>query len=206
MKKLAMSVLTGIMCIMLSACQPLQSLMAPTPTATPHGVSIDPPKPMPDFTLTSSTGKTLKLSGLQGKYVLMFFGYTHCPDICPMSLADFKTVKKALGDDAAKVNFVFISVDGSRDSPEVLNNYVNAFDTEFIGLTGNETDVAKIGINYGVHFEKQKVTGTEAAYLVAHTTYSYLLDAKSRWRMVFPFKTPSTSVASDIRKAMSETN
>ena len=204
MKKL--SVFICVISILLSGCEPLQSLLGPTPTATPHGVGIDPPKQMPDFSLTSSTGKTLKLSDLQGQYVMMFFGYTHCPDICPMSLADFKSVKKALGNDAAKVRFVFISVDGSRDTPEVLNNYVNAFDTDFIGLTGNETDVAKIGINYGVHFEKQKATGTEAAYLVAHTTYSYLLDAKGRWSMVFPFKTPSESVATDIRKVMSEAN
>lgn len=189
---------------LLSACQPLLALLPPTPTSAPHGVVIDPPKPMPDFTLTNNSGKAMSLSDLQGKYVMMFFGYTHCPDICPMSLADFKTIKKALGTDAAKVTFVFISVDGSRDTPEVLNAYVNAFDPEFIGLTGSDADVAKIGINYGVHFEKQQPTGSAAAYLVAHTTYSYLLDSSGRWRMVFPFKTPVDSVVSDIHKALAE--
>ena len=180
----------------------MQELFGPTPTSVPHGVGIDPPKQMPEFTLTSNTGKSFNLSDLRGKYVMMFFGYTHCPDICPMSLADFKSIKKALENDSSKVSFVFVSVDGSRDTPEVLNNYVSAFDPEFIGLTGSEMDVAKIGINYGVHFEKQKPTGSAAAYLVAHTTYSYLLDEMGRWRMVFPFKTPAQSVADDIHKAL----
>ncbi|HEY3290274.1 MAG TPA: SCO family protein [Anaerolineae bacterium] len=191
---------------LLTSCQPLQSLLPPTPTPAPHGVVIDPPKPMPDFTLTNNKGVPTRLSDLQGKYVLMFFGYTHCPDICPLSLGDFKAIKKSLGEDASKVTFVFISVDGSRDTPEVLNNYVNAFDTEFVGLTGDDTEVAKIGINYGVHFEKQKATGSAAAYLVAHTTYSYLLDAQGQWRMVFPFKTPIESVARDIEKELAQAN
>ncbi|MCL5997606.1 MAG: SCO family protein [Chloroflexi bacterium] len=194
----------SIACLALASCQPLQSLIAPTPTSTPHGVTVDPPRQMPDFTLTDHDGKPMKLSNLRGKAVLIFFGYTHCPDICPLSLADFRLVKNELGDDAQKINFVMISVDGSRDTPEVMKRYVKAFDPGFIGLTGDEVTVRKIGINYGVHFEKQEPTGTAAAYLVAHTSYTYLLDAEGEWRMVFPFKTPAESVAADVRQVLTE--
>jgi protein SCO1/2 len=206
MKRLYRWTLLGVVCVLLAACEPLQGLMAPTTTPAPHGVAIDPPKAMPDFSLTNTDGKPLKLSDLKGKAVLIFFGYTHCPDICPLSLADFRAIKRELGDTARQMNFVMVSVDGSRDTPEVLGCYVKTFDPEFIGLTGTEADVRKIGLNYGVHFEKQKPTGTEAAYLVAHTTYTYLLDAQGRWRMVFPFKTPVESVAADIKQVLSQGN
>jgi protein SCO1 len=202
MKYNAYRVLLCCLCITLSACGSLQTLFAPTPTSAPSGVAIDPPKQMPDFTLTDTNAKPVKLSELRGKVVMIFFGYTHCPDICPFSLASFRLVKRELGTDASRVQFVMISVDGTRDTPEILGRYVKAFDTDFIGLTGDENDVRKIGLNYGVHFEKQQPTGTEAAYLVAHTTYTYLLDAQGQWRMVFPFKTPVESVAADIRKVI----
>jgi protein SCO1/2 len=190
----------------LTACSSVLSVLEPTPTDAPHGVAIDPPRAMPDFTLTNTEGKPVWLSDLRGKAVVIFFGYTHCPDICPFSLSQFILVKKGLGDDAKKVNFVMVSVDGTRDTPEVLGNYVRAFDSAFIGLTGNENDVRQIGLNYGVHFEKQKPSNQSGAYVVAHTTYTYLLDSQGRWQMVFPFKTPIDSEVSDIKKVLAQTH
>jgi protein SCO1 len=197
--------LLAVLGLTLAACAPLQNLLAP-PTATPElrGVALNPPRVMPDFTLTGADGKQVKLSDLRGKANLIFFGYTHCPDICPISMADFKMVKGELGDDASKVNFIMISVDGSRDTPEVLGRYVKAFDPAFMALTGDEATVHTIGVNYGVHFEKQQPTGTQASYLVSHTTYSYLVDAQGRWRMVFPYKTPAASVAADVRQVLAD--
>jgi protein SCO1/2 len=159
---------------------------------------------MPDFTLTSHERKPMKLSDLRGKAVLIFFGYTHCPDVCPLSLADFRAVKKELRESARKINFVMISVDGSRDTPAVMKAYVKGFDSDFIGMTGGEAEVRKVGLSYGVHFEKQQPTRTEAAYLVAHTSYTYLLDSSGKWRMVFPFKTPPDSVAADVKEVLDE--
>jgi protein SCO1/2 len=170
----------------------------------PQGVVIDPPRPMPDFTLTDTHGKPVHLSDLRGKAILMFFGYTHCPDICPFSLSTFMKVKQGLGNDAAKVNFVMISVDGSRDTPDVMAAYMRAFDPEFIGLTGPDDDVRQIGVNYGVHFEKQQATNTSGSYIVAHTTYTYLLDADGRWRMVFPLRTPIDAEVADIQAVLRE--
>jgi protein SCO1/2 len=161
---------------------------------------------MTDFTLTNTEGKPTSLSDLRGKAILIFFGYTHCPDICPFSMAAFYAVKQELGDLAKQVQFVMISVDGSRDTPEVMRYYVKPFDPEFIGLTGPESDVARIGVNYGVHFEKQKPTGTQSSYLVTHTTYTYLLDAQGRWRMVFPFRTSVESMAADIKSVLAQGN
>jgi protein SCO1/2 len=204
-QKRIVSLITLCALVTLTACAPLQNMFAPTPTDAPHGVAIDPPRAMPDFTLTNTEGKQMRLSDLRGKAVILFFGYTHCPDICPFSLSQFIMIKKGLGEDAQKVNFVMVSVDGTRDTPEVLRNYMRAFDATFIGLTGNENDVRQIGLNYGVHFEKQKPAGANEAYAVAHTTYTYLLDSKGTWQMVFPFKTPIDSEVLDIQKILAQT-
>jgi len=184
-----------------TACDQIQALvMPPTPTVVQRGVFIDPPQQMPDFTLLNQDGQPTKLSDLtKDKAVMMYFGYTHCPDVCPLSMGDFKAYKKALGDAAKDVQFVMISVDGERDTPEVMKRYVKAFDPEFIGLTGSESDVRQIGLRYGVHFQKDKPPGTQAAYLVAHTSYSYLVDKDGRWRVVFPYRAGAEVVAEDIK-------
>ena len=186
-------------CVNLTGCSPLESLFAPAPTSAPQGVSVNPHRLMPDFTLTNTESQPTRLSDMRGKAVLIFFGYTHCPDICPFSMAEFYAVKQELGDLGNEVQFVMISVDGTRDTPEVMRYYVKPFDSTFIGLTGPESDVTRIGVNYGVHFEKQKPTDAQGAYTVAHTTYTYLLDAQGRWRIVFPFGTPVESMAADIK-------
>ena len=189
-----------------TACDQIQALVAPpTPTAVPRGIFIDPPQLMPDFTLTNQDGQPTKLSDLtRDKAVMIFFGYTHCPDVCPLSMGDFKAYKKALGDAAEDVRFVMVSIDGERDTPEVMKRYVTAFDPEFIGLTGSENEVRQIGLRYGVHFQKEKPQGTQAAYLVSHTSYSYLVDKDGRWRVVFPFRAGAKVVAEDIRTVLAE--
>jgi len=203
---LAFSMLLSAVCVVLTACQSTQSLLAPPPnTALPQGQALNPPRQMPDFTLTNQDGKPTKLSDLRGKVVMIFFGYTYCPDICPTSMANFRQVKRELGDRAEQVYFVMISVDGTRDTPTVLKRYVQAFDPEFIGLTGDEATVRVIGVEYGVHFERQTPPGTQASYLVAHTTYSYLLDGNGLWRMVYAYRVPAENIVADIKYVLSET-
>ncbi len=141
-------ILCGVLLIGIIAVLNLrQSAALPTPTPTPTfapdvpGVTpVDPPKALTDFTLPDDKGDALTFSSLQGKYTLMFFGYTHCPDYCPTTLAHWTLIKTALGSDADKLNFVFISVDGERDTPEVMQRYLSRFDDSFIGLTGDEAD------------------------------------------------------------------
>src|SRR5258706_2822356 len=100
------------------------------------GTVLYPPRQLQDFTLTNQAGKPMKLSDLRGQIALVFFGYTNCPDVCPIVVSNFTQIKAALGDKASKVAFVFISVDGKHDTPEVLTRWLGAFDPTFIGLTG----------------------------------------------------------------------
>ncbi|MCS7059745.1 MAG: SCO family protein [Anaerolineae bacterium] len=176
----------------------------PVSSPTPGGLRVNHNTPARDFTLTDYNNRPLSLSDLRGKFVLLFFGYTHCPDICPLALGEFKAVKRILGDQAEQVAFVMISVDGSRDTPDVMRRYVQAFDPTFIGLTGDELKVQRIGMDYGVRFARRKPEGTAATYLVDHTGHTYLIDPRGYWRMTYPFQTPPAIIAADITRMMGE--
>ena len=200
------AVVLTILVGLLAAFSPniLEAMRGPvaTPSPTPGGLAINRDAPARDFTLTNQNGQPTKLSDLRGKPVLMFFGYTHCPDICPLAMGELKAVKKALGEQGDQVTYVMVSVDGTRDTPEVMKRYVETFDPMFIGLTGDELAVQSIGADYGVLFEKRKPEGTAATYLVDHTSSTYLFDAQGYWRMVFPFQTPPETIAADIRRLL----
>jgi protein SCO1/2 len=177
----------------------------PGPTATPRpGTVLEPPKEIGDFTLTSHTGDPLSLSDLRGKVVLLFFGYTHCPDVCPMTLAEFKQVKRELGDAADRVAFVFASVDGERDTPERLAAYVGAFDPDFIGLTGDEAALREIGRDYGLFFQRTTYDNTQADYLVDHTASSFVVGPEGRLRIVYPYQTDPAIIAEGIADLLDE--
>ena len=118
------------------------------------GTAITPPQPMPNFELLDQDGALTRLSDLRGKHVLLFFGYTHCPDFCPLNLVNFKRIKAALGQQAAGVRFVFVSVDGERDTPAVTKHYIGSFDSDFIGLTERAIVVAQVAAPFGARFER----------------------------------------------------
>lgn len=175
------------------------------PTATPlPGTVLDPPKDVGDFTLTSHTGAPLSLSDLRGKAVLLFFGYTNCPDVCPTTLAEFKRVRRELGADAERVAFVFISVDGARDTPERLAAYVTAFDPSFIGLTGDEATLRTIGKDYGLFFQRVSYETSQTNYLVDHTASSFVVGPEGRLRIVFPYQTDPAVIAQRVRALLAE--
>lgn len=163
---------------------------------------IDPPKDLPDFTLTNQNGDALSLSDLRGEPVLLFFGFTHCPDVCPTTMAEFRQIKRDLGDGGDNVQFVLVSVDGSRDTPETLKEYVGQFDPEFIGLTGDEDYVREIGLDYFLFFNRAATEGTPSAagYQVDHTSYSYLIDAEGRLRTIYPFQALRQTIVEDLRE------
>ena len=161
------------------------------------GTQIDPPAEILDFTLAQSNGEEFQLAAQKGKVVLMFFGYTHCPDVCPATLTDYARVYKLLGDQAEDVTYVYITVDPERDSPELVNTYVNAFNPAFIGLSGNEEELQPVYNYYGVYREKQFVESAES-YLYAHTSIIYVIDKKGKWRENFPFELSPEEMAEDI--------
>jgi protein SCO1/2 len=199
-------IVIGVLLLAIGAVLSLRgTLTAPTPTATPppNGVTrIDPPIETRDFTLPGSKGQPLSLSDLRGKWTLLFFGYTHCPDFCPLTLADWKNIKTALGDDAEQVNFLFISVDGERDTPEVMSRYLGRFDPVFVGMSGDAATLAEIGPDYGLDYTLHTEEGEN--YAVDHTTAVYLLDPQSRIVYMFSYGTDTDAIAQTIQQAIAE--
>jgi protein SCO1/2 len=172
------------------------------PTATPlPGTLLDPPKVVSDFTLTRDANQPFHLTDLRGKVAILFFGYTHCPDVCPTTMADFKRVKADLGDDAARVAFVFISVDGARDTPDRLAAYVHAFDPDFIGLMGDDATIRAIAQDYGVFFQRVNYDNPDN-YLVDHTAASFAVGPDGKLRIVFSYQSDPAGMAQRIRSLL----
>jgi protein SCO1/2 len=160
---------------------------------------IDPPRLMPDFTLTDQTGAPLSLRELQGKPTLITFGFTHCPDICPLTLNEFRRIARNLGDDSQRVNFVFISVDGNRDTPQRLQNFFETqrVDEFVIGLTGSPDEVRRSGVDYGLNFVYSEPDAT-GAYTVDHSAGMFLLDSDNHWIKRYAFSTDIALIQRDI--------
>lgn len=165
---------------------------------TYRGTSIEPPLPMADFQLTDQHGADFRLSDLKGKLVLVFFGYTYCPDVCPITLATFRQVRANLTQQADKVRFVFITVDPQRDSPEVLAKHLQNFDAQFIGLTGEEEELAKVWKQFGAYREIRQVEGSQN-YLVDHTARIYVLDADQNLILTYPYDIGARILLEDMR-------
>lgn len=136
-----------------------------------------------DFTLTDHTGKKRALADFRGKVVVVFFGYTHCPDVCPTTLADLRVAREQLGEDRKRVQVLFVTVDPERDTRELLANYVPAFDPSFLGLYGDPAATARVAKEFKVFY--QKVPGkTPDNYTVDHTAGSYVFDPQGRLRLL----------------------
>ncbi|MGH8066529.1 MAG: SCO family protein [Candidatus Entotheonellia bacterium] len=166
------------------------------------GQALVPPPPPMDFTLTASDGFEFRLSHHRGKVVLLSFGYTFCPDVCPTTLVDLSQVRARLGEAAKRVQVAFITLDPERDGPERLGIYTKAFDPTFIGLTGSEEHLAQVRRMYGVIAEKEVVPGTSAEYLIAHSADTYVIDPEGRLRLLFPFGMSVEEMADDILQLM----
>jgi protein SCO1/2 len=196
-------ILTAVLLIpLLAACGSEDGDSGPAAESLP-GTVFDPPMEVGDFTLTSHTGEPLSLSDLRGKVVMLFFGYTNCPDVCPTTLAEFKRVKTLLGDDAQQVAFVFISVDGARDTPERLAAYVHAFDPDFIGLTGTDAEIRAVGQDYGVFYQRVDYDNP-TNYLVDHTASSFVIGPAGRWRINFSYQTDPAGMAAQIQRLLAD--
>jgi protein SCO1/2 len=136
-----------------------------------------------DFKLTDHTGKTRTLADFRGKVVVVFFGYTRCPDVCPTTLADLKTAREQLGEDGKRVQVLFVTVDPERDTPQLLASYVPAFDPSFLGLYGDAAATARVANEFKVFY--QKVPGkTPDSYTVDHSSGSYVFDPQGRLRLL----------------------
>jgi len=151
-----------------------------------------------ELALTGHDGKPRTLADFRGKAVVLFFGYTHCPDICPTTLADMAGVMKKLGGDAARVQVLFVTVDPERDTPEVLAKYVPAFDPGFLGLWGDVDATKRVAQEFKIFYEKH--TGaTPTSYSVDHSAQSYVIDPQGRLRLFVRNDRIAQDLADDLR-------
>jgi protein SCO1/2 len=169
-----------------------------------RGTTYAEPYPVAsEIQLTGAGNHTFQLSETRGKVVALFFGYTSCPDVCPTTLAELNQALGQLGEEAEQVQVLFVTVDPERDTPERVQEYVNHFNPDFIGLSGAQTELAKVWSSYGVF--REVVEGTSAAgYLVNHTSRVTLIDQQGNLRVSFPFGTPVEDVVHDVNLLLDE--
>ncbi|UOO77564.1 SCO family protein [Neisseria sp. Dent CA1/247] len=197
----------------LTACSPQESApaasqpapeqaSAPARAAAPaglHGTDMSKEDIGGDFALTDGDGKLFHIKDLKGKAVILSFGYTHCPDVCPTELLTYSDTLKQLGDEAKDVAVVFVSVDPERDTPELIGKYVKQFNPSFIGLTATEgQDLPLIKQQYRVVSAKAQQQ-SEKVYLVDHSAGAYLLDKNGEVAVFEPYGSTAQQIADDIR-------
>jgi protein SCO1 len=180
----AASLLVGLV-IMLWALGGLRGVTAPAAIGGP-------------FQLTDQAGQTVTDQNLKGKPTLIFFGFTHCPDVCPTSLFEISEVLKAMGKDADRVNALFVSVDPERDTAAAMKDYLSSFDPHLKGLTGNPEAVAKVLSAYRVY--SKKVPLKDGDYTMDHTALVYLLDRDGRFVSPFNLKRTPAEAATDLKR------
>ena len=151
--------------------------------------------------LTDHTDKPRKLEDFRGKAVVLFFGFTQCPDVCPTTLAEIAGVLKKLGPDADRVQVLLISVDPERDTPKVLGDYVTAFDKRFLGLRGDLAATKKVAAEFKIFFEKRK---TGASYTVDHSAQSYVIDPQGRLRLLVRHDRIASDLVDDLKALLKE--
>ncbi|MFQ5650513.1 MAG: SCO family protein [bacterium] len=158
-----------------------------------------PDMPFTDFTLTDQNGNLFTLSDHKGKVILMFFGYTTCPDVCPLTLSTWRQVEEKLQDEAGEVEFVYITVDPQRDTQQKLQNHLAVFSQSFIGLTGTAEELDPVYRGYGVYREKQEISESAAGYLMNHTSSMYFLDRNGIWKSRMSNDAKADDIVHDIR-------
>ena len=153
------------------------------------------------FTLVDRDGRTVTNTALEGKWLLVYFGYTHCPDACPTALNNIALALQDLGAKRDEVRPVFISIDPARDTPQVMKDYVTAFDAPILALTGTAAHVAEAAKNYRVYYAKHPEAGGD--YSMDHTSLIYVMDPKGRFTASFTGEDPPEQMAERLKKLLS---
>lgn len=164
-----------------------------------HGSVIQEVYAAPDFELQEGEGGSFRLSDQRGNLVLIFFGYTYCPDVCPATLSELKQVRRALGDDGERVQVVFITVDPERDTPEKTAKYAKGFHPSFHGLSGTVAQLEPVWRDYGVFYQLNRDNPQDTVYTVDHSSHVYLVDAEGNLRLTYSFGTPVEQIYEDVR-------
>lgn len=198
----------GIALLLLAGCgaDSANDALAPSPLPEARGTDIthagsfsaDPKTGPRQLALIDHNGRAVNLATFKGKLVVLFFGYTHCPDVCPTTLSDMAQAMRLMPPEAAaKVQVLFASVDPQRDTPEILKAYVPYFHPDFLGLYGSPEQVARAAGEFRIVYRKQSVAGA-SDYLIDHSAGSYVLDQQGRLRLYLPFALPPADIAHDL--------
>jgi len=177
--------------LMLAACSPDQSKPAfqlVDVTGASFGKTL---------ALTDHNGQPRTLADFRGKVAALFFGFTHCPDVCPTTLGEMATVMKELGPDAARLQVIFVSIDPERDTADVLKRYVPLFHPDFLGMTGSPEEIARAAKEFKIYYQKQVLKG--GGYTMDHSAGTYLLDTEGRLRLFAQYGVGAPALLHDIR-------
>lgn len=167
-----------------------------------RGMAMEPPQPAPELRLTDHLGRPFSLASHRGQAVLLYFGYTFCPDACPATMVLFGQVREQLAEQAERVQMVFVTVDPERDTTERLRAYLSHFDPTILGLTGEPDAVAEVLKAYGIFAQKVPVESSATGYLMDHTALVYLVDPEGRLRVMFPFGMGAADMAHDVKQVL----
>ena len=163
-----------------------------SPAGTPQTTRIGGP-----FRLTNQNGATVTEQDLKGTPFLVFFGFTHCPEVCPTTLFEISEIFRKLGPDADRARAVFVTIDPERDTPAALKDYLSSFDPHMVGLTGDAAGIAAVAKAYRVYYKKVPL---EQDYTMDHTTIVYLMDKEGRFVSPFSLKRTTDAAAADLRR------
>lgn len=185
----------------LSACAPSNQ----APPAAQQGAAGDELPVLPiggDFTLTDQDNQPFTLSSLKGKVVLIFFGYTMCPDACPTTLSKLSTAYSRLTEEErGKVKALYITIDPERDTPQVMKDHLTYFGVDALGLSGQVEETSEVARQFGAHFEKS-TEKTAAGYLMSHTVSLFGLDAQGQTRLLIDYEASVDLVVKSIRQLL----
>ncbi len=189
MEKKFFMVGTGILVLIIVAAAVALVILRRPPQY--NGSVIDPPAPAHDFTLADQQGQLVSLSQFRGKYVLLYFGFTHCTQECPATMAVLAKARSLLGNQADKVQILFVSTDPARDTPAAISTFVNRFDASIIGVTGTQAQLQPVWADYGVTVLDNGET---------HSSFVYLINPNGDMIMTYPYPSTAEGVSSDLKQ------
>lgn len=167
-----------------------------------HAALFDPPRPLTDFSAQATGGETFTLSGHQGEFILLYFGYRTCPDFCPTTAFELRNVYQGLKQPADKLKIVFVTVDPERDDLTSLSRYVGAFHPDFIALRPEGENLQAIMRQFGVIAERRQMGDSAESYLIDHTASIFLIGADGKLHGQYLYGTPYEDIQSDLQKLL----
>ena len=182
--------LAALLCSVSAAAAPIAGLKSG---------AFEPPRAAPAIALQATDGSPFDLARYRGKVVVLEFGYSHCTEVCPVSLMALAQARKMLGADASKLQVVFITVDPARDTAARLKGYLAHFDPSFIGVTGTQAQVDAVLKGYGIVATRRTMGDSDAGYMMSHSSYLYFVDRKGMLRALMPFGRPAADIAHDAQ-------